>query len=180
MKLKIGTVISILALTFGSTLVSSSANADSPDVVIGGQQQIFRKATAADFPIIPAVGHTAKVRSGGKDFTVTQLTATCTMSFSASTPYKSQNRVWATVDISRSTGCVGDMWVYGSLFRTNYGGGSVGVDSGGGYLQPGTALYIPLVSPVCKTGWNSTWHSSGNPGLSGGNDSAFVTLPCQM
>lgn len=157
---------------------ASPASAAPPE---DDRRPVLRQAVADDFPVLPAVGKTVKAKKkDGSDVLVTQLAADCTMSVSAGTPYKQNNRIYAYVNISRSSGCAGNVYVYGWLYRVNYGGGYSLESATNSSLSPGTSIYMPEISKECVTGWYTNWHSSGSVGTGSGINSSEVSLPCQM
>ncbi|GHG61278.1 hypothetical protein GCM10012320_36120 [Sinomonas cellulolyticus] len=140
---------------------------------------MVRAVTAEDFPVIPEVGKSATVASRGKQVTVTRVSSACSMSYSLGTPYKANNRIYASADIARSSGCSGDLYVYANLWGTNFGGGDISQASNGITLQPGTGAYLPLITNICTYGYNANWHSNAQ-GWGSGNNSPTVTLPCHF
>lgn len=185
-RFSIGVVVAIL---FSTTMISNPATASGEqntgadnvtatkssnlpyeDVVIS-----TRQATDKDFPVTPKVGESKTVVYSDKIVRVQRITASCSMAYTAYNPYKSDNRIKANFDATRSAGCSGYLSVGGFVSRTNYGGGEVIEGVSYTKVYPGMSIGFRAVTDTCQTGENRPWHSAVGTARSN-----KFTLPCNF
>lgn len=128
-----------------------------------------------DFPVTPKVGEEITLRYPDRTVRVQQLSSACTMSYSAYTPYKWDNRARGDFQVSRSSGCSGSVYVSALLSREASGGGMTGEASKTVIVYANQTVGFSVVTATCPTGNYTYWQ-----GTTGGSASLKPRLPCQF
>ena len=183
-KARAFTAVAALTLTClvgnSAAIASEELAAEVPVLAGPSAVVVVEPATADDFPAKPAVGKTMTLKTSSGTTEVFQASATCTMTYTTSVPYKSSNAMHGQVSAARSSGCSSYMSVTAYMIQGSGLGASI-VWRGGNWVYPGTKSTWFMNSGTCKYGFDRYWSTAVGSGSGGyAAQSPKGLSPCEV
>jgi hypothetical protein len=148
-----------------------------------GSANVGAVRSTADIPLPAGVtmkpGETVLVNYADGVVTHTAITASCTSTSSAQTPYKDSGYAWSYHDHHLSAGCAGGTSVNGLLETKALTFGWTARDFETVTVDPNSSMYW-ATDAKCKGSSNTSWHGLNSIGSSVTAQSATKTLACSV